>query len=160
MIIAIPVTPEGQVDVKFGKAHWVALAEVNADGTETTNWTVEEVNWDELHDSSPHGTHHGRIVRFLSDNNAEAVIINRAGASMLNTMAKMGLVIVTEAEGDAKEIVADVAPQIIDVLENGPEAIPSNGGGCGCGGCGCGGGGGNAEAEASEQFVELIDRPA
>ena len=72
----------------------------------------------------------------------------------------LGLVIVTEAEGDAKEIVADVAPQIIDVLENGPEAIPSNGGGCGCGGCGCGGGGGNAEAEASEQFVELIDRPA
>lgn len=159
MKIAIPVTPEGQVDPRFGKAHFVAVAEVNDDGTETTQWDVQEVNWDELHDIEPHGTHHGRIVRFLTDNNVDSVIINHAGESMLNTMAKMGLIIVTEAEGDAKEITAEVAPQIIDVIENGmPESNGSAGGGCGCGGCGCGGGG--QASQETEQFVELTSRPA
>lgn len=154
MKIAIPVTPDGQVDPRFGKAHFVAIAGLSDDGTETLSWDVTEVNWDELHDSSEHGTHHARIVRFLKDNEADAVIIGHAGASMLNTMAKMGIIIVTDAEGDAQALTAEIAPQIYDVMENGfPEE--QNGGGCGCGGCGCGGG-----AENTEQFVELTERPA
>ncbi|MCI1675856.1 MAG: hypothetical protein LKK54_04660 [Ancrocorticia sp.] len=149
MKIAIPVTPDGQIDPRFGKAHDVAVTEVNEDGSEILSWDVHQVNWDELHDSSPHGTHHGRIVRFLIDNGIEAVIINHAGGPMMNTLSKMGMIIVTEAEGDAQELTREITPQIYEAIE--AESDPHA---CGCGGsCGC------SDEEPTEQFIELTTRP-
>lgn len=100
MIIAIPVTPEGNVDPRWGKAHDVAIAQV--EGSEIVSWTVHEVNWDELHDLGAHGTHHGRIVRFLKEQGVGTVVINHAGPPMMNTMDKMGLNIAINSQGPAK----------------------------------------------------------
>lgn len=140
MIIAIPVLEDGTVDPRWGKAHTVALAQVEKD--QLIGWSDIEVNWDVLHDEAPsEGSHHARVVRFLQDNNVEAVILNHAGAPMMNTMQKMGLVIATDAEGNAKDVVAGTAPLIREYLESIGEMEPGSvGGGCGCGsgGCGCG----------------------
>lgn len=136
MIIAVPVTSDGQVDIKWGKAHNVAIAEVQ--DNQIVEWDEHEVGWDVLHDSSTEGSHHARIVTFLKENAVDSVIINRCGAPMLNTMAKMNLVIATDAEGNAKDVVAGTAPLILEAM-GGQTPMPTNGGGgCGCGNCGCG----------------------
>lgn len=103
MIIAVPVTPSGDVDRRFGKADQVAVAEV-IDG-KITSWVIHDTDWQRHHAQSPHGTHHGRIVRFLIDNSVEAVVIDHAGVPMINTMQKMGLTVVLDAVGPAKEAV-------------------------------------------------------
>lgn len=103
MIVAVPVTPEGQVDPRWGKADRVAVATVQ-DG-EVQEWQVHQTNWHRLHDQGHHGTHHARVVRFLRDNRVEAVVIDHAGAPMLNTMEKMGLKIVLHAAGPARQAV-------------------------------------------------------
>ena len=79
MIIATPVTPDGQVDPRWGKAPRVAITEIE-DGV-IERWDEHEVGWDVLHDEGAHGTHHARIVKFLRENNVDAVIIARCGAS-------------------------------------------------------------------------------
>ncbi len=107
MIIAIPVTEDGQVDPRFGKAQDVAIAEVN--GSKVDSWEVHRVAWGELHDQGTHGSHHARIVRFLLDHAVEAVVINHCGAPMMNTMQKMGLTIAVNATGPAKEAALQAA---------------------------------------------------
>lgn len=101
MIVAVPVTPEGQLDRRWGKADQVAVANV-VDGA-IESWEIHDTNWHRLHDTSHHGAHHARVVRFLRDNNVEAVVIDHAGAPMLNTMQKMGIKIVLDASGPARE---------------------------------------------------------
>lgn len=132
MIIAVPVTTEGNVDPRWGKASTVAIAKV--EGTEVTAWNEYNVNWDRLHDEGTEGSHHARIVKFLREHEVQAVVIDHCGAPMLNTMQKMNLVIALDAEGPARPTVLAAAPQIKEVLE-------TQGGGCcggnGAGGCGC-----------------------
>lgn len=48
MIVATPVTEEGQSAHAWGRAHWVGVADVR-DG-DVAAWTVHEVRWDESHD--------------------------------------------------------------------------------------------------------------
>lgn len=120
MIIAVPVTPLGMVDPRWGKAHDVVIAHV--DGEEIVSWEQHEVCWDDLHDQGEHGAHHARIVRFLRDQRVEAVVINHCGAPMMNTMDKMGLVIVVDAEGEAREVVLRAEPIVRSALEEAPGA--------------------------------------
>lgn len=108
MIVAVPVTDDGQVDRRWGKARQVAIATV-VDG-EIKDWTIHETNWDRLHDEGHHGAHHARVVRFLRDNNVEAVVIDHAGASMLNTMTKMRLTITLDASGPARAAALTAVP--------------------------------------------------
>lgn len=136
MIIAVPVTTDGQVDPRWGKAHNVAIAEVQ--DNRIVRWDEHEVGWDVLHDASTEGSHHARIVTFLKENAVQSVIINHCGAPMLNTMTKMNLVIATDAEGNAKDIVVGTAPLIREAFGGSTELEPSAGGGCGCGNCSCG----------------------
>ncbi|MGO1591330.1 MAG: NifB/NifX family molybdenum-iron cluster-binding protein [Ancrocorticia sp.] len=141
MIIATPVMPDGQIDPRWGKAPRVAVTEIE-DGV-IERWDEHEVGWDVLHDEGAHGTHHARIVKFLRENNVDAVIIARCGAPMLNTMQKMGLIIALDAEGPARDVALNTAPKIQEILEMEDGGGCCGGGGEG-GGCGCGGG---AQAE-------------
>lgn len=120
MIIAVPVTPQELVDPRWGKAHDVVIAHV--DGEEIVSWEHHEVCWDDLHDQGEHGAHHARIVRFLREQRVEAVVINHCGPPMMNTMQKMGLVIVVDAQGEAREVVVKAEPIIRTVLEEGAAA--------------------------------------
>ncbi|MGO1713855.1 NifB/NifX family molybdenum-iron cluster-binding protein [Ancrocorticia populi] len=149
MIIATPVTPDGQVDHSWGKAPRVAITDIE-DGV-VQSWDEHEVGWDVLHDEGAHGSHHARIVKFLRENNVDAVIINHCGAPMLNTMQKMGLIIALDAEGPARDVALNTSPKIQDILN-----MEAGGGCCGggeAGGCGCGGG-------AADELPELELEPA
>lgn len=103
MIVAAPVTPDEQVDPRWGKASRVVIARIEAG--EILGWEVHQTDWDRLHDEGTHGSHHARIVGFLRDHKVEAVVLNHAGPPMMNTMSRMGLAITTDAHGPAREAV-------------------------------------------------------
>ncbi|MGI5950784.1 MAG: NifB/NifX family molybdenum-iron cluster-binding protein [Brooklawnia sp.] len=107
MILTVPVTPEGVVSSHFGKATRMAVGEVN-DG-QLVNWQVHEVGWDVLHDEGGGGQHHARIVRFLKEQGVQRVLFSGMGASMQNTVAKMGLELVKVGPLDAREAVVQAA---------------------------------------------------
>ncbi|MGL4831347.1 MAG: NifB/NifX family molybdenum-iron cluster-binding protein [Propionibacteriaceae bacterium] len=105
MKFVIPVTQEGACGHAWGRAHYVALAHV--DNGEITNWQVEEVRWDELHNAE--GNHHARIVRYLRDNEVEAVVADHMGQGMALTLDKLGLPIFAMTSDDARECVIAAA---------------------------------------------------
>lgn len=104
MIVVVPVAPDGQVGGHFGKAHLMAVA--NVQGGAVVDWRVEEVAWDVQHDLGTHGSHHARIVRFMVDNRVEAVCFIHMGPPMMNTLTKLGLTLLPITPGDAREQVA------------------------------------------------------
>jgi predicted Fe-Mo cluster-binding NifX family protein len=99
MKIATPVDVTGQSAHAWGRAHWIAVAEVT-DGT-IASWQVHEVSWDELHDSSTHGSHHARVVTFLKDFGIEAIVVDHVGEGMLRMLATMGIPMLPATPGDA-----------------------------------------------------------
>lgn len=103
MKLMIPVNPDGTSDARFGRAHWVAVAEV-ADG-EIAAWQVHEVSWDVLHDEGAHGAHHARVMKFITDQELEAVVSAEMGAGMARMLHAAKLPILPSRPGDAKAAV-------------------------------------------------------
>ncbi len=103
MNIAIPVTPDGQVEPRWGRAPIVAVATV--EGGQVTDWVVHPVGWDVAHDQGTEGSHHARVVRFLRDNAVEAVVVDHMGQGMLHTLAKLGIPVLPARTADAREAV-------------------------------------------------------
>lgn len=101
MIVVIPVAPNGEVGGHFGKAHFMAVADVREGAI--VDWRVDEVAWDVQHDLGTHGSHHARIVRFMLDNQVEAVCFTHMGPPMMNTLTKLGLTLLPVTPGDARE---------------------------------------------------------
>lgn len=103
MIVCIPITTDGLVDPRWGRADWVALADVK-DG-KIDSWQEIEVSWSRLHDEGTEGSHHARVVRFLRDNHVEAVVVNHMGDGMTRMLDTMGIPVHLEAAGDARAAV-------------------------------------------------------
>lgn len=103
MNIAIPVTSDGQVEPRWGRAPMVAVATVDAG--QVTDWVVHRVGWDVAHDEGTEGSHHARIVRFLRENAVEAVVVDHMGQGMLHTLGKMGIPVLPARSADAREAV-------------------------------------------------------
>ena len=103
MIVCTPVTKEGMIDLRWGKADWVALADV-VDG-EIVSWQEVEVSWSRLHDEGTPGSHHARVVTFLREHQVEAVVANHMGDGMVRTLDTMGLPTYMGAAGDARAAV-------------------------------------------------------
>ena len=76
MKVCVPVTADGQVDPRWGRAGRVAVAE--ADG-EVRGWQEFTVAWGTLHDQGTEGAHHARVARFLRDNGIQAVGVHQCG---------------------------------------------------------------------------------
>lgn len=110
MIICAPVTNEGTIDPRWGKADWVALADV-VDG-EIVSWQEVEVSWSRSHDEGAPGSHHARVVKFLRDHRVEAVVANHIGDGMVRMFDTMSLPVHLGAAGDARAAVkaASLAP--------------------------------------------------
>lgn len=110
LTLAIPVTDDGQVDPRWGRAHRVAVADVtlprDGSGAAVTGWREVEVGWDVLHDAGTHGSHHARIARFLRDQSIDAILVNHVGPPMARMLATMGIELVGVAGGDARQAVA------------------------------------------------------
>ena len=100
MILLTPVTEDGRTDSRFGRAHWVAIAEVVE--AALASWTVHEVDWDGLHDAGTHGSHHARVISFLREQGVEAVVAPHLGEGMARMLTSAGLPILPASPGDAK----------------------------------------------------------
>jgi predicted Fe-Mo cluster-binding NifX family protein len=103
MIVCAPVTREGMIDPRWGRADWVAVADV-ADG-EIVSWQEIEVSWSRLHDEGSSGSHHARVVTFLREHLVEAVVANHIGDGMVRMLDTMGLPVYLGGSGDARTAV-------------------------------------------------------
>lgn len=107
MILCVPVTSDGQVDPRWGKADRVAVVDV-IEG-EIANWQEIETSWSRLHDEGTHGSHHARVVTFLRENQVEVVVANHMGDPMVRMLATMSLPVHLGAAGDARAAVLAAA---------------------------------------------------
>ena len=103
MIMCAPVTKEGTIDPRWGRADWVAVADV-VNG-EIISWQEVEVSWSRLHDEGASGSHHARGVAFLRDHKVEALVANHIGDGMVRMLDTMGLPVHLGAAGDARAAV-------------------------------------------------------
>jgi predicted Fe-Mo cluster-binding NifX family protein len=101
MVVCVPVTMEGMIDPRWGRADRVAIAEVTSDGIAA--WHEVDVGWSTLHDAGTEGSHHARVARFLQDNHVEIVVANHMGMPMLHTLERLGVKVWLGAMGDARE---------------------------------------------------------
>lgn len=109
MIVCAPITSDGTIDPRWGRADWVAVAEV-VDG-EIMSWQEIEVSWNRLHDEGTSGSHHARIAKFLREQNVEAVVAHHIGDGMVRMLDTMKLPVHLGATGDARTAIkAAVAP--------------------------------------------------
>ncbi len=100
MIIAVPVTPDGQVDTSWGRAARVAV--VRVENGQIASWHEHDVRWDDLHDVGTEGGHHARIARFLIDHGIMMVVANHMGPPMVQMLDGMGIRLRLGAAGDAR----------------------------------------------------------
>ncbi len=103
MIICAPVTANGEIDPRWGKADRVAVVDVQSG--EIQSWSEIEVGWSHLHDSGTHGSHHARIVTFLKENKIEAIVANHMGDGMVRMLETMKIPVYFDASGNAREAV-------------------------------------------------------
>ena len=100
MKVCVPITADGEVDPRWGRADRVALAEV-ADG-EIRDWQEFLVGWGTLHDQGTEGAHHARVARFLQDNRVQAIAVHHVGPGMQRMLGSMAIRVVTGLGGNAR----------------------------------------------------------
>lgn len=101
---AVPVTPDGGVERRWGRAPRIAIARVE-DGA-VTDWQEHAVGWDVAHDEGTEGSHHARVVRFLREHGVTHVVVDHMGAGMHHTLGRMGIEILPVRSNLAREAVA------------------------------------------------------
>lgn len=106
MILCVPITSDGMIDPRWGRADWVAVADV-IDG-KIANWQEIEVSWSRLHDEGTEGSHHARVVKFLHEHHVEGVVAHHIGDGMVRMLDTMGLPVHLGAAGDARAAVLAV----------------------------------------------------
>ncbi|MDU0349378.1 NifB/NifX family molybdenum-iron cluster-binding protein [Actinomyces sp. MRS3W] len=102
-VVLVPVTADGMVGPRFGRAPRVAVARVN-DGA-LVSWEEEAVGWDTAHDLGTEGAHHARIVRFLRDHEVDTIVATHMGVGMQRVVSRMGIRLLGTAGGDARTAV-------------------------------------------------------
>jgi predicted Fe-Mo cluster-binding NifX family protein len=107
MLICVPVTAEGQVDPRWGRAARVAVADVRSGLVE--RWQEFDVAWDRLHDETTEGGHHARVARFLQDNHVEIVAAGHMGGEMARMLDRMGIGVHLGVDGDARQAAISAA---------------------------------------------------
>ena len=100
MKVCVPVTGDGEVDPRWGRAQRVAVADVA--GGQIRDWQEFEVGWGTLHDEGTEGAHHARVARFLREHQVEAVAVQHVGAGMERMLGTMAIRIVAGPERDAR----------------------------------------------------------
>ena len=100
MRVCVPITADGQVGPRWGRADRVAVADV-ADG-EIRDWQEFTVAWGTLHDQGTEGAHHARVARFLRDNQVQAIAVGHVGPGMQRMLGSMAIQVITGVGGDAR----------------------------------------------------------
>lgn len=107
MRVCVPVTTDGQVDPRWGRAARVAVADVRKGFI--VAWDEVDVAWDRLHDEMTEGGHHARVARFLQERHVETVAAGHMGNPMLQMLERMGMVVRLGVAGDARAAAVSVA---------------------------------------------------
>lgn len=115
MSILIPVTADGQVEPRFGRAPLVATATVK--GGAITSWQEHAVGWGAAHDSGTHGAHHARIVRFLREHEVDTIVVEHMGAGMRRVACRMGVRLLATDGGAARQAVLEALAQPRELSE-------------------------------------------
>lgn len=110
--VCVPVTADGEVDRRWGKAERVALARV--EGGTVVDWQVVEVGWNHSHDAGPEGAHHGRIVGFLREHEVGVVVAGGMGPPMQHTLTRLGVRTVLGVRGDARAAVVQASEGMLE----------------------------------------------
>ncbi|MGE5225823.1 MAG: NifB/NifX family molybdenum-iron cluster-binding protein [Planctomycetaceae bacterium] len=103
MVLCVPVTADGAIDPRWGRADRVAVVETTGDAIGA--WQEFDVGWNAAHDAGGEGAHHARVARFLLEHHVEAVVANHMGPGMLHMVERMGIAVHLGAEGDARAAV-------------------------------------------------------
>ena len=103
MNICVPITPNGDVEARWGRADRVAVAEVS-NGV-ISGWREIDVGWGTEHDASTEGAHHARIAKFLLDNTIDAVAVQHVGPGMQRMLDTMGIRVSAQHSGAARHAV-------------------------------------------------------
>jgi hypothetical protein len=80
MKVYVPITPDGQVDPRWGRADRDAVAEVVE--SEVRDWQEFDVSGGSLYDEGTEAAHHARVARFLRDNQVDATAAHHVGAAL------------------------------------------------------------------------------
>ncbi len=107
MRVCIPVTHDGQVDPRWGRASRVAVADV--EHAEITAWRLFDVGWDALHDSPGEGGHHARVAGFLREHGIRVIVAHHMGPPMRHMIDRMGIDVRLGASGDARRAALSAA---------------------------------------------------
>jgi len=107
MRACVPVDANGRVDPRWGRTHWIAVADLDEDAIR--DWRLCEVSWDVLHDQNGEGAHHARVARFVREHLIEAVVAGHMGPGMLRMLRTMGVTVYLGAHGDPREAAATAA---------------------------------------------------
>ena len=107
MVICVPVTREGLIDPRWGRANRVAITEVTSDGIEA--WQEYDVGWHTLHDAGTEGSHHARVARFLQEHHVEGVVANHMGEPMVHMLELMRIEVWLGATGNARAAVVEAS---------------------------------------------------
>ncbi len=118
MNVCVPVTADGQVDPRWGRADRVAVADVA--GGAIRGWREFAVGWGALHDQGSEGAHHARVARFLRDNLVEAVAVHHVGPGMQRMLGSMGIHVVSGLGGDARAAARAAAASVSGANGAGP----------------------------------------
>ncbi|MCY0880710.1 MAG: hypothetical protein OWS74_01835 [Firmicutes bacterium] len=106
-IIAIAVGEDGNIYEFWGRTPVVALATIH-DGA-ITDWQEYPVGWDIAREQTTDGNHHATIARWLMDHHATGVAAVFMGGGMEHMLDKMGLDVYLDVEGNAREIIRQLA---------------------------------------------------
>lgn len=101
MVVCVPITTEGLIDPRWGRADRVAIVQVT--GGRIGAWQEYDVGWNALHDAGTEGSHHARVARFVQEHHVEAVVANHMGPPMVHMLEKMGVKVWLGATGDARD---------------------------------------------------------
>ena len=99
-VVCVPVTPDGQIDPRWGRAAHVVVAHL--DHGRIVAWHKHHVGWDQLHDVGTEGGHHARVARFLMEHGVQTVVANHMGPPMVQMLASMRIEVRLGAGGDAR----------------------------------------------------------
>ncbi len=103
MVVCVPVTADGSIDPRWGRAARVAIADVRAGAI--ASWREFDVRWDVQHELGTEGGHHARVAGFLREHGAQVVVAQHMGPPMRNMLDQMGIRVRLQASGDARQAV-------------------------------------------------------
>lgn len=109
MLACVPVTSDGLVDPRWGRADRVAIVEVSGDTV--ANWQEFDVGWGALHDAGSERRHHARVARFLLEHRVQMVVADHMGQGMLRMLQTMGITVHLGAAGEARQAIGDAVRQ-------------------------------------------------